>query len=149
MCQIVSFVLCNPLPVVELEDRSVATGTDQTLTCTIRGLSQETAVTWIDPDNNKILDSDTSNYVIDQGVYAFGSKASTLTIRQAKLSNLAVSSVFKCQLSSSRYPLYSPPVEKSMTLTLIGLSKFLKRFCFVLFSLINTTRFFTYTIDMF
>ena len=107
---------------VELLDRSVATGVDQSLTCTISGLSQDTPVTWIDPDNNEISNTDTNNYEIDQGTFIFGSKASTLTIKQSKLQNLPSSSIFKCKLKSARYPTYSPDVVKEMTLTLIGLS---------------------------
>ena len=110
---------------IELVDRSVATGVDQSLTCTISGLSQDTPVTWIDPDNNEISNSDTNNYVIAQGTYIFGSKASTLTIKKSKLQSLPSSSVFKCELKSARYPTYSPYVVKEMTLTVIGLSMFL------------------------
>ena len=106
----------------------MATGTDQTITCTVSGLSQDTLFEWVDPDNNQISESDTNNYVIDQGSYVFGSKQSTLTIKQAKLGNLAASSIFKCRLTSSRYPTFSPSVEKSMTLTLIGLSKCFRSF---------------------
>ena len=101
----------------------MATGIDQSLTCTISGLSQDTPVTWIDSDNNEIPDTDTNNYVVDQGTFIFGSKASTLTIKQSKLQTLPSSSIFKCELKSSRYPTYSPDVVKEMTLTLIGLSK--------------------------
>ena len=107
---------------VDFEDRTVATGIDQSLTCTISGLSQDTPVTWIDPDNNEISNTDTNNYVIDQGTYVFGSKASTLEIKQSKLENLSSPSIFKCKLKTARYPTYSPDVVKEMTLTLIGLS---------------------------
>ena len=107
---------------VEILDRSVATGVDQSLTCTISGLSQDTPITWVDPDNNEISNTDTNNYEIDQGTFIFGSKASTLTIKQSKLQNLPLSSIFKCKLKSARYPTYSPDVVKEMTLTLIGLS---------------------------
>ena len=117
---------------VELLDRSVATGVDQSLTCTISGLSQDAPVTWIDPDNNEISNTDTNNYVIDQGTYIFGSKASTLSIKKSKLQSLPSSSIFKCELKSARYPTYSPDVVKEMTLTLIGLSKFVLMLEFLL-----------------
>ena len=105
------------------EDKSVSAAIDQTLDCTISGLSQDTLVVWVDPDNNDISDSDTNNYVIDQGTFVFGSKASTLTIKQTKLTTLATGSVYKCTLKSSLYPTYSPDVVKESTLTFLGLSK--------------------------
>ena len=110
----------------------MATGIDQSLTCTISGLSQDTPVTWVDPDNNEISNTDTSNYAIDQGTFIFGSKASTLTVKQSKLENLPSSSIFTCKLKSALYPTYSPEVVKEMTLTLIGLSKFVLMLEFLL-----------------
>ena len=105
------------------EDRSVITVADQVLACTISGLSQSTPVTWIDPDNNEISSSDTDNYVIDQGTFVFGSKASSLTIKTAKLAVLSSGNVFKCKLKSALYPDDSPDVVKQMTLTLLTLGK--------------------------
>ena len=89
--------------------------------CTISGLSQNTPVTWIGPDNNEISTSDTDNYVIDQGNYVFGSKTSTLTIKTAKLAVLSSGDVFRCKLKSAQYPDDSPDVVKEMTLTLLSL----------------------------
>ena len=109
------------LSAVTFEDRSVVTVTDQNLVCTISGLSQNTPITWIDPDNNEISTSDTNNYVIDQGTFVFGSKASTLTIKTAKLAVLSSGDVFKCKLKSALYPDDSPDVVKEMTLTLLSL----------------------------
>ena len=106
---------------VTFEDRSVVTVTDQNLVCTISGLSQNTPVTWIGPDNNEISTSDTNNYVIAQGSYVFGNKASTLTIKTAKLAVLSSGDVFKCKLKSVLYPDDSPDVVKEMTLTLLTL----------------------------
>ena len=106
-----------------MDDKSVATATDQFIECKISGLSQNTAVTWIDPDNNEISDSDTNNYVIDQGSYVFGNKVSTLTIKETKLGTIATGSVYKCKVKSALYPTYSPDVVKEMTLTFLGLSK--------------------------
>ena len=99
----------------------MSTATDQTLVCTISGLSQNSPVTWIGPDNNEISDSDTNNYVIDQGTYIFGSKASTLSIKTAKFASLSSGDVFKCKLKSSFYPNDSPDVVKEMVLTLLTL----------------------------
>ena len=99
----------------------MSTATDQTLVCTISGLSQNSPVTWIGPNNNEISDSDTNNYVIDQGTYIFGSKASTLSIKTAKFASLSSGDVFKCKLKSSFYPNDSPDVVKEMVLTLLTL----------------------------
>ena len=101
----------------------MSTATDQTLVCTISGLSQNSPVTWIGPDNNEISDSDTNNYVIDQGTYIFGSKASTLSIKTAKFASLSSGDVFKCKLKSALYPTDSPEVVNEMTLTLLSLGK--------------------------
>ena len=105
------------------EDKSVTTATNQDLICTISGLSQNTPLTWIDPDNNEISDSDTNNYVIAHGTYIFGSKASTLTIKTAKFASLSSGDVFKCKLKSALYPTDSPEVVNEMSLTLLSLGK--------------------------
>ena len=102
------------------EDKSITTVTDQLLTCTLTGLSQDTTVTWIDPENNEISDSDVENYLIDQGAYVFGNKLSTLTIKVAKINLLSTGDRFKCKVRSSLYPTYSPEVVKEMTLTLLS-----------------------------
>ena len=112
------------------EDKAVSTVSDQVLECRISGLSQNTPVTWIDPDDNEISDFETNNYVIDQGSYAFGSKVSTLTIKQTKLATIATGSVYKCKVTSALYPTYSPDVVKEMTLTFLGLSKFFSTLLF-------------------
>ena len=103
----------------------MTTATDQSITCTVTGLSQDTPVTWIDPDNNEISDSDTDNYVIDQGTFVFGNKASTLTIKTAKLAALSFGSQFRCKVKSSLYPVTSPEVSKEMILTLLTFGKYL------------------------
>ena len=107
--------------VATFDDRSVTTATDQTITCAITGLSAETPVTWIGPDDNEISISDTSNYVINQGSYLSGSKSSLLTIKTAKLASLTSGALYKCKLKSSQYPDDSPDVVKQMVLTLLTL----------------------------
>ena len=108
---------------MEFVDRSVSTKISQVLTCTISGLSQNTPITWIDPDNNEISESDTDNYEIGQGSYVFFSKASTLTIKPVVLESLSTTSVFKCKLKSAAFPEFSPDVVNEMTLTLLQLGK--------------------------
>ena len=108
---------------VVFEEKAVTTATDQNLVCTISGLSQDTPVTWIGPDNNEISDSDINNYAIDQGSYVFGIKASTLTIKTAKFASLSSGDVFKCKLKSALYPTDSPEVVKEMTLNLLSLGE--------------------------
>ena len=104
-------------------DRTVTTATDQTFTCSISGLSQDTTVSWIDPDNNEISTSDTNNYVIDQGTFSLGNKESTLTVKADQFNRLETGDVFKCSLKSSLFPTYSPDVINDMIVTLLSLSK--------------------------
>ena len=106
---------------VLFEDRSVSTAKEQTIVCSISGLSENTPVTWIDPDDNDILDTDTDNYVIDQGSYSMGSKSATLLIKTAKLATLTSGDTFKCKLKSAEYPTHSPEVVQSMVLSLLTL----------------------------
>ena len=97
--------------------------TDQTLTCTVSGLSQNTPVFWIDPENNQVDNFDTENYVIDQGTYVLGNKVATLTIKEAKVVTLGSSSVFRCRLKSAIFPTYSPDVVKEINFSFLGLGK--------------------------
>ena len=99
------------------EDRTVVPTTDKAITCSVSGLSENTPITWIGPDDKEILDSDTENYIIDQGEYVLGSKAATLTIKTAKISTLSSGAIFKCKLKSSEYPTHSPDVVKEMKLS--------------------------------
>ena len=108
-------------PGVTFEDRSVVTVIAQTITCAISDLSQYTPITWVDPDDNDILTTDTYNYIISQGNYDSGKKSSTLTIKTAKLAGLTSGDVFKCKLKSALYPTNSPEVVKSMVLSLLAL----------------------------
>ena len=109
---------------ITFDDRSITTATDQTITCGITGLSAETAVTWIGPDDNEISASDTNNYVIDQGSFVIGSKSSSLTIKTSKIATLSSGDKFKCKLKSSRYATYSPEVVEEMVLTLLTLGMY-------------------------
>ena len=106
---------------VLFEDRSVSTAKEQTIICSISGLSENTPVTWIDPDNNDISNTDTDNYVIDQGSYSLGSKSATLLIKTAKLATLTSGDTFKCTLKSTFHATFSPEVVKEMVLTLLTL----------------------------
>ena len=90
---------------------------NQDIICLVSGLSQNTPVTWIGPDNLEISESDTDNYVINQGDYFSGNKAATLTVTAAKMATLSSGSVFKCKLRSSLYPTHSPDVVKEMELS--------------------------------
>jgi hypothetical protein len=94
---------------------------DQILTCTLSGLSENAPVIWIDPANNEISNTDTNNYIIDQGTYVLGNKVATLTIKEAKVITLSSGSVFKCKVRSALYPKYSPDVVKEIILNFLGL----------------------------
>ena len=106
---------------VQFDDVALPPPTELSISCIITGISQNTPIKWIGPDDIEISDSDTNNYVINQGTYVFGSKASTLNIKEAKLSTLSTESVFKCKLKSALYPTISPEVVKEMTLTFLEL----------------------------
>ena len=106
---------------VVFDDVAVPRPIQQELICSVTGLSQNTPVTWIGPDDNEISSSDSSNYAIEQGNYDAGDKISTLTIKLAKVATLSLESVFKCKLKSAIYPTHSPDVEKEMTLTFLEL----------------------------
>ena len=108
---------------ISLDDKAVTTANDQNIICRVSGLSQDAPVTWIDPDGNEISDSDTNNYVVDQGNFVFGNKASTLTIKTSKLAALSSGDLFKCKLKSALYPIHSPEEVKQMTLTLLTFGK--------------------------
>ena len=123
-----SVIFCKRSPnysfsAMSLPDRTTTTATDQIIVCSISGLSQDALVTWIGPDNVEISDTDTENYVIDQGSFVFGSKAPTLTIKTAMISSLTSGAAYKCQVKSTLYPTYSPEVVKAMTLTLLTFGK--------------------------
>ena len=109
---------------ISLEDKSVSTAKEQAIICSISGLSENTPVTWIDPDNNDISNTDTDNYVIDQGSYSLGSKSATLLIKTAKLATLTSGDTFKCKLKSAEYPTHSPEVVQSMVLSLLTLGTY-------------------------
>ena len=111
---------------VEFEDRTVVPAKDQDITCVVSDLSQDTPVTWIGPDDEEILDSDTENYGINQGEYVIGTKTATLTIKTAKLSILSSGAVFKCKLRSAKYPDDSPDIVKEMTLSFYTFGMILK-----------------------
>ena len=111
---------------MEFEDRTVVPAKDQDITCVVSGLSQNTPVTWIGPNDEEILGSETENYVISQGEYVISTKTATLTIKTAKLSTLSSGVVFKCKLRSARYPVDSPDVVKEMTLSFFTFGMILK-----------------------
>ena len=90
--------------------------------CTISELSQDTQISWLDPDNNEISSSDTSNYFITHGTFDGGNKISTLTIFRAKLGTLSSKVTYSCKLKSALYS-NSPDVVKKMTLTILEFGK--------------------------
>ena len=109
---------------VVFEDQTVVPVTDQTLTCQISGLSQDTPVSWVGPNDEEISESDTDNFVVNQGQYIFGSKAATLTIKAVKMASLTSGDIFKCKLKSSLYPTHSPEVVNEMNLSFFTLGTY-------------------------
>ena len=107
----------------------MATKTPQSISCVVTGLSQDTTITWMGPDDQDILASDTNNYAINPGSYDQGAKTSTLQIKVARLDTLPGISSFKCKVKSAQYTTYSPEVVKSMTLTLLKLGLYHLDWC--------------------
>lgn len=87
--------------------QSVTNDSQQTLTCTIGNLDQgyPVEVTWTDPENNKVLQSDTTNYSLDQGsVNDGGNQAAQLTILRDKMKTYTSTFTYKCTVMSTQYP---------------------------------------------
>ena len=100
---------CSTVSAVTSTAKSVTTAVDQTLTCTIRGLTANggaATVVWEDPDGVTVADNaeyDVSNGTPDSS----GTQTAELTIKAAKLtSDFANESSFtyKCAVKSSLYP---------------------------------------------
>ena len=106
-----------------MEDKSIVTGSVQTITCDISGLSAAADVTWIDPSGNAISESDTSNYVVDQGNLISEAQTATLTIKLPVLASITAPTTFTCKVKSGHFPDYSPEVVKTMLLTPLTLGK--------------------------
>jgi hypothetical protein len=102
---------------VELNDKTVLANADQTITCAVTGMSAETTVKWFDPNNQEISDTDTTNYLLNEGNFIDGNKEYFLTIKKVVMKTLAGTSIWKCQLKSALYPDHSPEALRQMTLT--------------------------------
>ena len=92
----------------------MTTTTHQTLTCEIRNLDQDNAVdvTWKDPKNQEVLDSDTTNYSLDPGsVNGDGNQEAVLTIKQVKMESFTSTFTYKCSVKSNQYPTSPPSAE--------------------------------------
>ena len=70
---------------MNFNDKTVLANADRTITCSVTGMSAETTVTWSDPANLVISNSDTDNYVLNEGNYIEGSKEYFLTIKKVGL----------------------------------------------------------------
>ena len=108
---------------VALEDRSIVTASDQTITCVMTGISQTATVSWKDPDGATISDGD--DYTVVQGTESGGAQESTLTTKTAKLQAFGTTSTFTCDVTSGQYP-DSDTSSTTMTLTTLTFGKFCK-----------------------
>ena len=99
-------------------DRSLTTGKDQIISCSISGLGKAATIKWIDPDNVDVPTNDPTKYVVDDGTSSFsgGSQTTQLTIKAAQLALLNSAGTYKCSVTSTLYP-GSPPSEESVTIT--------------------------------
>ena len=81
---------------------------DHTLTCKIGGLDSgyPVTVTWKDPDNREISDTDTTNYALYPGwVDGCGNQEAVLGIKHAKISSFSDkrSFTYRCSARSLQY----------------------------------------------
>ena len=108
------------------QSKYIVTGSDQTIQCYVSELSSTpVTVVWIDPQNNLISASDTSNYIINQGSVLNGNQTTTLTIKTPILSLMTSQQLYKCRVKSQQYPTSSPDIEKNITLDPLTLGWFL------------------------
>ena len=104
-------------------DKSLTTGKDQIISCTISSLGAAATVKWIGPDNNDVPTNDYSKYIIDEGNtgYGRGSQTTQVIIKAAKMVEAVAPETYKCSVTSSLYAT-SPASETSITITPIGTS---------------------------
>ena len=97
-----------------LDDKSVVTASEQTISCVINGLSQTAIVSWKDPDGTIITSGD--NYEVVEGTVDDAGQQNS-TISTNKLADLEETSVFTCEVTSGEYP-ESETSSNDMTLTI-------------------------------
>ena len=96
------------------QKKFIVTGSEQTITCDMSGLSAAADVTWINPAGNAISESDTNNYVVNQGNLISEDQKTTLTIKLPVLATITAESTFQCKVSSGLYSTYSPEIIKDV-----------------------------------
>ena len=106
-----------------MDDKTVVTASDQTITCAMTGLTQTASISWTDPDGATI--SDGYDYTVIEGDATAGAQDSTLTIRTAKLQALGTTSIFTCDVTSGQYP-DSETASNTMSLTKYTIGRFSK-----------------------
>ena len=89
--------------------KQVTTAVDQTLTCVIEELDTNgtpVTVTWKDPTDTVVEDSDTTNYVLSQGEVQSGVQNAELTVKAVRLASFSGQSSFtyKCSVQYSGSP---------------------------------------------
>ena len=97
------------LSAVSSTPKQVTTAVDQTLTCVIEELDTNgtpVTVTWKDPTDTVVGDSDTTNFVLSQGEVQSGVQNAELTVKAAKLASFSGQSSFtyKCSVQYSGSP---------------------------------------------
>ena len=107
---------------VTFDDISVTPEIDHVLTCSITGLSAAVKVTFKDSVDSVFTDS--TNYVVSDGITSFsgGSQTATLTLKPAKLSALTSPATYTCEVQSITYP-ESPAFKTNATVTMLVFGK--------------------------
>jgi len=126
----VYYIILITISAIAPTDKSVTTAVNQIISCDISGLEAAATVEWLGPGNDTpISESDTTNYVVDQGAGAFsgGSQKTTLTILPAKLAVIASSSpaTYKCSVKSGHYAA-SLASKADVVVTVLAFGKLLK-----------------------
>ena len=100
---------------VTFEDKAVSTQLEQTITCSMTGLSQTATVVWNNPAGT-VITSTEDDYTIDVGAASGGAQDSILTIGVSALAALATPSTFTCVVTSGEH-VESDASSNTMTLT--------------------------------
>ena len=79
-------------------------------------------MTWKEPNEADVLDSDTANYVLTPGtVDGDGNQDAVLTIKQAKMAQYSkkTSFTYKCSVTSSQYSDSPPSAEHNVVANVV------------------------------
>ena len=103
-------------------DRSLTTGKDQIISCSISGLGSAADIKWIDPEKNNVPAGDSTNYIVDEGKTDFtegSDQVTKLTIKVDQVATINTAKTYTCEVTSTKYA-GSPSSKGTVTVTPIG-----------------------------